>query len=409
MITLLEVFDNHFNHVKFDAKLAKSIYSYHVNYMNSNREYLEFFGSNLLGVHVIRFKDSDVSKLFDILDIDYFELTTAIKKVKAIDQDRKVSSDTLNITCMYLMHRFMSSPLLSETARYRACYDVAVIFYMRCLAAILSAWVRYPADPKTAQAAYANLSYKFLIKRLGSWHKVIDYRAKDLSSKSGIHHKTLLELKDDYAVVYAINDSAGRIQDIVKGYYRELVKVNDTGSKIGTTSSTMIDVEGEEVTKEKVGSVETYISYLSSIITDEHSFIKEELISVILKINVNSSTRMVRSVLRWMSHEYNNTKYNKLIDEFISKLIIHTFHVLNDNTKVPNLRDYPTLLVNLKNFYLSTRSTDSDLVRIRELGSNIITSSQDTNISDALILSSRTAIMLYIILRMLIGKQNKIK
>jgi hypothetical protein len=69
MITLLDVFDEQFKHVKFDAKLAKAIYTYQISYINSSREYLEFFGSNLLGVHVIRFKDSDVTKFFDVLDI----------------------------------------------------------------------------------------------------------------------------------------------------------------------------------------------------------------------------------------------------------------------------------------------------------------------------------------------------
>ena len=276
MITLLDVFDEQFKHVKFDSKLAKALYGYQIAYINSSREYLEFFGSNLLGVHVIRFKDSDVTKFFDLLDIDLYDLSKEIKKVTAINQEFKISSDVFNLTCMYLIHRFMTTPVLTEDQRRRAYYDCAILYFIRCIAAILSARFKYPADPKLAQAAYANLSYKYLIKKLGSWHKVLDYRATDFISETGIHFNDLKEFRDD-AIVYAINDSANRISDIIKGYYNELMKVHVGGNKIGVSSSTFLDLEGEKVTKEKTMAVEVYAIYLNSIMSDKHSFIKDEL------------------------------------------------------------------------------------------------------------------------------------
>lgn len=402
-VNLAEVFDEHFKDVKFDSKLARKLYLYQIGYINRNKDHLEFFGGNLLGVQVVRFKDSDVLKLYEELDVDYLELSNDIKTVTTINHDFKVSGDVLNLTSMYLIHKFLTSKVLNQAARERAAYDCALIFFYRCIAAILSYYFRYPADPKVAQASYANLSNKYLIKKLGSWHKVMDYRANDLISKESIHYKKLLTFNDDNATVYAINDAQGRIRDLIKNYYAEFAKVNSEGGSIGTTSSTFLDVEGEETIKEKTKSVEGYVSYIRNIIIDKHSFVNDELINVVNKINKNTSFRMIKSTLSWMVEEY-NSKNHKLIDDFITSVIVYSFYLLSDNESITNLRDYPKIINTLKNLYLSTRSTDSDLIVIRELGEKIIKLSNKTNMSSSLILSTRTSIILYITLRALVGK-----
>ena len=404
-ITLTEAFEKHFSKVKFDSKLAKAIYGYQLGYVNSNREHLDFFGSNLLGVHVVRFKDSDVARLFDdILDVDFVGLSNSIKHVPSINQDFKISSDTFNLTIMYLIHKFFTSPIINDVQRKRAVYDCALIFFYRTIAALMSDRFRYPADPKIAQAAYANLSYKYLIKKLGSWHKVMDYRANDLTSHEGIHYKELVAFKNDLAIVYVINDSQGRLRDLFKNYYGEFIKVHSEGSSIGVTSGTYMDAEGVETVKEKVKSTEAYVNYIKNIITDGHSFIKEDLVMVIARNNSNTSARMIKSVLNWMSDSYSDTKYVKEIDEFVSSAIIHSFYMLETADRNINYKNYPKVLATLKNLYLSTRSTDNDLVRVRELGEKIVAYSQDKEgLSASLIMSTRTSVILYLMLRTLSG------
>ena len=61
------------------------------------------------------------------------------------------------------------------------------------------------------------------------------------------------------------------------------------------------------------------------------------------------------------------------------------------------------MLFRSKNLYLSTRSTDEDLEKIRNIGEKIITASQDTKLSKSLLMSTRTALILYIIFRSLVG------
>lgn len=404
METLIEVFDEHFSKLKFDTKLVKSIYQYQIAYVNKNPEHLEFFGGNLLGVQVVRFKDSDVNRMFnEVLDIDYDLLKRDIRKLKTIDHTYKISGDIFNLTMMYLIHRFLTTDTLPENVRIRAAYDTALIFFYRCVAALLSYYFRYPADPKIAQQAYAQLSNKFLIKKLGSWNKVMDYRANDLIDKSGIHYKNLVKFRDDFTIVAAINDAQSRVKDIIKNYCAQFYTAHSEGNSISVTSSTYLDADGEETLKEKTRSPESYIAYMRNALIDKHTFVKDDLVSIIIKINSNTSFRMVRHTLLWMSENYANPKIALTIDEFMSSVIVQSLYLMQNNMNPKKSRDYSYVLVSLKNLYLSTRTTDPEIEKIRNLGMQVIKTANG-NIGDSLALATRTSMILYITLRAIIGQ-----
>lgn len=403
-LTLKQVFDEHFAKTKFDGKFVKAIYQYQIGYVNRNPEHMEFFGSSLLGVHVVRFKDSDIAMLFDeVFDVDYHRLTSDIRKVPTIDHNFKVAGDVFNLTMMYVIHRCLTSPVLSDQQRHRAAYDSALIFFYRCIAAIQSYNFRYPADPRIAQAAYAKLSEKYLIKKLGTWHRVMDYRAEDLISKDSIHLKDLLKFTDDLATVYAISDSQGRIRDLYKNYYAVFAKVHTDGDSIAVTSGTWIDAEGEETIKEKTRSTEAYVNYMRNAIVDRHTFVRDELVGVIVKINSNTSFRMVKQTLMWMQEHYSEGKDHKLIDEFMSLVIVQSLYLIQNNMESKHMRDYPYILATLKNLHLSTRTTDPEVEKIRELGFDIVRKANG-RVSDSLTLATRTSVILYLTLRALVGQ-----
>lgn len=405
-VTLADVFDPFFEGKKFDSHLGKAIYRYQINYLNSNKEYIEFYGSNLLGVHRIRFKDNDMNRFFDeVLDIDYLALSEKLKTVTDINQEFKVSSDELNLTLMYLLHRFGSSKIIDGNNRKRALYDCALLFFYRTTAALISNLFKYPADPKIAQKAYANLSNKFLIKQLGSWGKVMDYRANKLINEHGLHYKNIIAFKDDLSIVYAINDSQGRIREMIKSYYGEFKDVHDSGESIGVKGGTYRDIEGEEVVKEKLNSIEGKIAYMKEIVTDEHSFVKDDLIGVISKMNTNVSFRSLKSCLSWLSQEYSSHKWHKDVDEFMTISMIHSFHLIQYNICPKSMRDYPSILNGLKNLLASSRSVDKDLIKLRDLGDKIVKASFPYKISEPLVIAIRSSLVLYLVLRVLVGVQ----
>lgn len=405
MLTLAEVFDRHFEGVKFDGKLAAAVYKFQIGYINANRDHLQFFGGNLLGVQVIRFKDSDVLRFIEqIFNVDYVTLVQDIRQVTTIDHEFKVSGDIFNLTTMYIIHRFLTNGTLPKTVRETAAYNVSLIFFYRCIAALMSYYFRYPADEKIAQKAYANLSNKFLIKKLGSWVKVMEYRAKDMIDEEGLHRKTLEMFNDDSKVVYVLSDSQGRIRDLVKNYYGEFIKVHENGEGIGVSSSLIIDVDGEENFKEKTKSVDAYVTYARQLITDRRGFIRDDLINVVSKINTNSSFRMIKHTIGWMFEAYSKPKEHKLIDEFMGLVIVQAMYMIENNIDRTRRKDYAYVLSQLKNLFLSTRSLDPELERLRDMGEDIVLQANGKNLSDGLKYATRTSIILYIALRVLSGK-----
>lgn len=403
-MTLRDVFDKFFKHVKFNKVLGNKLYRYQLAYLSSNKEHLEFFGGNLIGVNTVWFKDSDIIRLFEeVLDVDYIELAKEIRKLTTINHNFKISSDVFNLTMMYCVHRFITTPdISSDKDRERAMYECCLLFFYRTIAALMSDYFRYPADKKEAIAAYGNLSRKNLIKQFGSWHKLMDYRANDLSSKNGIHYNTLKAFDNDTGIVYVINDSQGRIRGVVKIYYAELVKVHNNKESINVLSSTYLDNDNQEKIREKTDSVDWKIVFIKNTIRDKHSFIKDDLVGVICRMNNNTSNRLLKNVLLWITENIDG-KYSKEIDEFITTTVVYSYYLINNKLNISNRHDYSGILQGLKNMYRSTRSSDKDLLHIRELGELIINNSQQHDLSESLMMSVRSSVILYITLRTLIN------
>lgn len=403
-ISLRDVLEDEFSDVKINAAFSAAVYRYQIEFVNRNREHLNFFGSNLIGVHEIRFRVADLVKFFqDVVKVDYQNLEKRLAEVTTIFQSNPISSDALNITIMYLIHLTYVSTL-NEKEKERTMYDLALIFFYRCIAIRQSDYFHFPADPKVAQAAYAQLSNKFLIKKEGTWKKVMEYRAKELIDKESPHYNVFRFFNDDDAVSYAITDGENRIRDMYKNYYVVFHNTYTEGERVGTVSSTMINQEGEESVREKIRSVERYVQFIRQALGDPNSFVKSELTDVILQINTNTSMRMLTLTLNWLSVNYTNPKWHEKIDKFCHDVIVHSFHLLAD-MGTGEVYDYASMLLTLKNLYLSTRTSNAELLHIRELGS-LLVKEANGDVNNSLAMATRTSIILYVTLRALTSKSK---
>lgn len=405
-LTIFDAFEDLFSGVKIDEKLAKGLYNFRVGYITQNREHMEFFGGNLLGVNIVRFKDSDVNRFFELMNLEYVDVHRKVREITTIDHSFKVASDPMNLTFMYLIHKYINSRICNDTIKKKVTKDLALIFFYRCSAALLSANFKYPADPKVAQMAYANLSQKYLIKKLGSWNKVMDYRADALLSKESPHVKTFKFFNNDLEIQYSVSDSQSRIREMFKGYYSEFMMVHESGGSVGVIKSIAIDAEGEESIREKTTGPENFVFYMRSIITDPPTFIRDDLLGVIAKNNSNTSTRAVKGTLEWICYSYSQTQHNKLLDDFITRVVVQAVYFIDNNIESSKRRDLSFVMTQLKNLFLSTRSVDPDLFHIREVGEKIITLSNG-KLSTSLMMATRTAVVMYICLRSLVGKNTK--
>lgn len=411
--SLSEVFGKHFSHVKFDNKLAVDIYKYHIYMSTMNPEHIQFFGSNLLGVNVLRYTPRDEVKFFDtVLGVDYDDLKKDIRSLDTIYHENSISGDILNLSLFYIMHRFLKTPHLPKPRQMRAAYDTALIFCYRCTFALTNNYIRHAVDPKVAQAAYANLSNKHLIKRLGTWKRLCDYRASRIveettkDGKPGQNYARLYLFNDDISVTDMIQDSQGRFRSIFNQYYDEFDKVYKDGQSIAVTSATIKDADGDIVLRERTEGADSLVNYARSLINDPAGFLDNDLMTIVADMNSNTSFRMIRSSLDWIANSYHDPKYNKAIDKFISDVIVQGVFYIEHNIPITRRKDLPYILTTLQNLFLSTRSTDPNLLSIRSQGEKLL-KAQNKSISPSLMTSTRSAIILYIILRTLNGTRGR--
>ena len=404
--SLADVFDRHFEHVKFDKSLARGVYEYQLFIATKNQDHIQFFGSALLGVQTLRLLPREILRFFDrTIGVDYSSLERDIRKLDTIYQENSITADIFNLTLMYMIHRFYQTPHLTDKMRLRGAFDVAMIFCYRTVIALTNNYFHYNADPKVAQAAYANMSNKNLIKTLGSWKKLCEYRAEAMVDPNGLNYERLSMFNDDLVITGVISDSQGRFKDVFRIYYDEFDRVHSSGESIGVNTATIVDADGDVVLREKTKGTESLINYARSILNDPHGFIDHDLITVAADMSSNSSYSKIKSVLEWMAHAYTDPKWNKKIDKFVVDVIVQSCYYIDKNVPINKRRDWSFILKTLKDLFLSTRSMDPSLLSIREQGAELIVS-QNKGISDSLMTATRTAVILYIMLRVMTGYES---
>jgi hypothetical protein len=398
MANIQDVFNEACRSLVIDTNFIKKLALFRLRWLQKNPDHIEFFGGNLTGVQVVRFTDQDRDQWFDeILHVDEHHLTEELLQLPTVNAEHKVSSNTMNLSCAWLLHAIYVSPKLDKTLKHQGMLDVALILNYKFLTSRLFRHFRYPADRETAEATYASLSNKYAIKQLGSWNAVLNQRSEDLISPDSLHINTIAKMDNDLLVIYLLNDTQGRIRDMLKNIYDVFLTVHHQGVRIHSTSS-IVDYDGEAVLRDKSRNLLAYTRYLHAIVTDQASFIREELFGIIEKLMYTTPPRLFRETLAWLSDNYRQSGAKK-IEELLNEVLIHAFDYLaEERNMAANHVDLPTLLARLRGVYTSSRSIDPALFSLREKAEWCVRKATG-NKNESVIASVRTAVLLYIVAR----------
>ncbi len=398
MLGIKEEFEIVFSKTHFDAAMINKLHRFQIAFINKNNEHMEFFGGKLMGVHVVKFMPKDVNDLFDILGIQTKELEDAIQKIPTIDKSRYVTSDTFNLACIYTAHMFLSSSKLDSKDKQKGAFLIMLIMNYRFMTGIMNRFFQYPIDKEMAQALYANLSYKFLIKRLRNWEEVLEYRALSIVGPGELHHNTLTNFTDDNEVLKVIADAQGRIKDMMKNIYREFIKVHQNGERIYLNNDTTTNEEGVEVLRDRTAGLGVYQRYIMDVITDSNSFIRNELVNVLVDLMDPITPSQLVKTLQWMSDQI-LTDNGPDIEGFVMGNLVFSFDYVTSNQSIlHHTKDLGLFLSTLRGAYMSSRSRDPILLKLRDQGEWISKEALHTT-NKTVLAMMRTSIMLYVNLR----------
>lgn len=394
-----KIFENHLKHLKFQQELAQALRYEQRDFVSRRTENMEFLGDKLIGTPKFRFIESDRARVFDsVLELDEFPLRRELHRVDVLDPERrKVASDAFNLTCLYLTHRFNQANI-GRDLRHETQKAILRLLHYRFLGSLMAHYFPHEADRRVAEAAYTRLNYRFDLKKTGSWMKLIDYRCEDILSDSSIHKRTLERFDDDEAIVRTINDIQGRIREIVKKITAIFYEVKEASEKIKTRSST-VEIEQEVHIRDLVRKETNYKRYVYSVMGDRPTFIKQDLMDIAIELIHTCPEHRLKMALGYFSDEQGRGG-DPRIAEFITGLTNHLFrYVRNQQGQMGRSVTISTLLVRLRSLYLSSKIRDRELIETRELGNEIIRDAIDSK-NKALIASVRSAVMIYIVLRM---------
>lgn len=396
MATLANLFEGLSKGLVVDAALAKRVHNYRIAFLNRNEAHIAFFGGNLLGVHPVRFRTSDRQLWFDaVLKMDEIEVKDGLMEVPSIDPTFKVSSDTFNESCIWLMHAFWKCSM-PEGQRLAAARDVALILQYKLISSLMAHYFPFDADEATAITTYAELSRKFALKQYGSWGKLLEARADDIVGDSSIHAKTWREYNDDKAVVYMINDIQGRLRETVNSLCEVFYRVKESGKKFALVSSTM-EQDGLQVVQDKKSNYQTYTRYLKEILGDKVSFIRGELTSIVCDAMHTMPPKLFEETLEWLcaNHNSKHPEVEALVDGVLNHAYDYVTHSRELNA---NRVDIGLLISRLRALYMASRMADPALISCKLLADKVVMQAVKTK-NPSILASLRTGLELYICLR----------
>lgn len=390
------IFDTHGSKIKFDRSLLKALTKYGNEFVNSSEEHINFFGGHAIGVYPVRFKTSDRHAfLIDILNLDEAPIRNEVKNLDTVDEDWVRGTDVMNLSCLWLAHRFKNSSMTAKE-KHEAMYQCMLILNYKFITSLMFRFFPHPVNPGLSQMIYDELSLKYTLKKEGSWMGLMKERANDIISEKSVHSEALSKFNDDGAIQYMITDIQGRLRSIIKNLWEVLEEIRTKEMKRHKLSY-FSDLEGDIVIKDMSKKYSTYRDYIEKVVASPISeFIKPELVKVIGELVPTMPQPLLTGAIISFHEQY--TAKNKNVKEWFDLIIVHCFEqVLSKPETAKKVHNLPELLVYMLSLYKASKAK-GDVETMRDLGEKFI-KKHVKNDNSSVIAAVRTGVMLYILLR----------
>lgn len=398
-------------HIQFNTALIHRIHMFERTFQGRNSDHVEFFGGPLMGVHPIRFLQLDRDTWFmDVLHLDELELHDRLEKLPEVNDQwfgGVRASDSMNLTCIWVLHEIAKSTHLSPAEKKEGMVDTLLILQYKFLSSLMAHYYKYPADKATMEAAYAAMTLRYALKKAGSWNVMLRDRAEEIISATGIHKTTYTKFNNDKDIANMVQDIQGRLRKIVQSMTELFYQIRAQGGKIGT-DKLVSEIDGEKVLQDKSRHFSSYLRYIHGVMDDPRSFIRQELVELIVDMHNTCDPRRLVESLEWCSinqHEsmprwHPKTKHG-YVEEYVDEVLLYVFQMIAaKQANITKGSGIGPLLAQLRTLYMASRMSDVSLLKAKEMGDHIVEASVSSR-NVAVLSSTRTGLALYLVLRCL--------
>lgn len=396
--SLFDAFSEAADNVVGDERLAKRIINFAHYLRTKNSDHINWFGGNLLGVDRIKFLTVDNDRWFDeVLQVDEAYLRDCVSSVPSINEDWVVSSDVFNLSTVWVLHRLVTASTQSKLIK-QAQIEVGVILQFKYYTSIwYNFFDRSPVDKAAAEATYQSLSLKFRLRQLGSWGALLEYQAERLVDPHGTRARTLRTFSEDKDVLVIVTDINTRCRAVVKDMYAPLDAVRSGNTRINTTGSTMITVDGDKIIKDTNNFYNTASFYLKDAASNPTNFVRADLLQLVMDLMPTANETAVVECLQAMANAPEGKARNE-VNWILDTTLQHAFEYIASNRIKTS--DAGQILTKMRAIYTAPKTTGEVLVELRSVVEKFAKKNCFLNSSSA-IASVRTALLLYILVRCL--------
>lgn len=400
------VFEHHGKDLKIDRNLAIEVRQYLSEFMNKNEQHVAFFSGVYVGVNKVVFAPADSNYFWNnILEMDRLEVQRDLMELRTkggepvINPSYKVISDPTNHAFLWLAHKVRNSQL-KETEQIATITNLLMMLQIKFLTSLMNEYYPYPVDPRLAIATYNRLSRRFILRQYNSWREVLEYRANNIfnvAERAGnVKTNQVLDAFDNNDIILTmISGIQTAIRSSLVEYNIVFYKVRDEEKRILSTNQ-VGSIDGDEALMDKVSTINTYRTYMISIVGSEKDLIKDELLDVVTKNLGGVRFKPMYKVLRYISQNY-GAKRQDHIKEFVDDSLVYSLNYLGRNN-IPT-KNLTVVFKRLHGNLSSGRSADPNLLRLRDIGDKIVNAALGSKDYKATVTSLRTAVMLYLTLR----------
>lgn len=390
---IYKAFDTVLGNIKFNNRFAYAINAYRHSYLDGSRDHLEFYGNFLTGHIPITFKTVYEHELYeDILHIDKNILIDARSNMENIDTTRKITSDIYNLTLFYIARRITLEKKLKKSVLKGLQKDLMLLFCYRTMSALHNNYYRHLLSKDLAEEVGNKLYNLFIVKRLGSWHKYMEYRADAVYNPSRKDFKRLLSTDDD-AFLAVIVKIQGAIRDTMKKIYRVMLDVKKRSGGV-STRTIAINIDGDDDILEVTDDVESSINKVIMKMTTRSGYTDIAIIEALCENYLPGYKSDVVLDVMESIFKYQKSSSGKRVVKYIRDLI--SFYHHSRTIAVQKPKNIDELIRTLKGVLISSRSTEQRLLDLRKEGLYILRkATRRTN--NQYLVKGRLAFNLYIL------------
>lgn len=369
--------------------------------------------SPMLGVYRCYFYTSDMDELFHIFNLSRIEFRALALQSKALQAKWKVTSDPMNLLCIYLIHLSMINTKLSQKELLECRTCLGKMMQYRFFTTVVNHNLPHGSNQEVMAALIDSLTAKFDIKQADTptWKLVIEKRCRDIFDKeSSIHYKTLIQFSDDEEIMYALADIETRIRAMLVRVCQAYMAFHAKGARISGTS--LVDeIDGEKYVRDITDTYDDLSVEVCNRAINVNRFLNLEYVKFISKLGTAVRMDMFRLLLVKFS-EIANAQYKKGQGNLVrgtgpDRLLIG-YNVLIHNivqktyrhcimTEHVNMNSKTDILVKTRDIYRSSRIQDDDILVIKNSVEHFVNANSGST-REATNSSLKLAFLCYIIL-----------